>query len=69
MIPVTPPGMIVRFRCVLSSSRLLTSLCPQGQEVWARMPGRLGDPMGVESNVELMGFVLGEYWLTNQKVS
>jgi hypothetical protein len=24
--------------------------------------------MGVESNVELMGFVLSEYWLANQKV-
>ncbi|CEL60390.1 hypothetical protein RSOLAG1IB_09608 [Rhizoctonia solani AG-1 IB] len=38
-----------------------------GQEVWARMPGRPGEPMGVESNVELMGFVLSEYWLANQK--
>lgn len=39
-----------------------------GQEVWARMPGRPGDPLGVESNVELIGFVLSEHWLTNQRV-
>ncbi|KAJ1302226.1 hypothetical protein OPQ81_001049 [Rhizoctonia solani] len=39
-----------------------------GQEVWARMPGRPGEAMGVESNVELMGFVLSEHWLSSQKV-
>ncbi|CAE6527507.1 unnamed protein product [Rhizoctonia solani] len=38
-----------------------------GQEVWARMPGRPGEPMGIESNVELMGFVLSEYWISSQK--
>lgn len=36
--------------------------------MWARMPGRPEDPMGVESNVELMGFVLSENWLGAQKV-
>ncbi|KAG9083480.1 hypothetical protein FRC06_004516 [Ceratobasidium sp. 370] len=39
-----------------------------GQEVWARMPGRPEDPLGVESNVELMGFVLSESWLNGQRV-
>ncbi|KAG8727514.1 hypothetical protein FRC12_022448, partial [Ceratobasidium sp. 428] len=39
-----------------------------GQEVWARMPGRPEDPTGVESNVELMGFVLSESWLNGQRV-
>lgn len=32
------------------------------------MPGRPEDPIGVESNVELMGFVLSETWLGAQKV-
>ncbi|QRV87166.1 hypothetical protein RhiJN_15184 [Ceratobasidium sp. AG-Ba] len=39
-----------------------------GQEVWARMLGRPEDPLGVESNVELIGFVISENWLNGQKV-
>ncbi|CUA69444.1 hypothetical protein RSOLAG22IIIB_08465 [Rhizoctonia solani] len=46
----------------------VTSANMIGQEVWARMPGRPGEPTGVESNVELMGFVLSEHWLSNQKL-
>ncbi|GAB1527929.1 hypothetical protein RhiTH_011117 [Rhizoctonia solani] len=53
---------------VVSNQVPLTLTLLQGQEVWARMPGRPGEPMGVESNVELMGFVLSEHWLSNQKV-
>ncbi|KAG8722341.1 hypothetical protein FRC08_003784 [Ceratobasidium sp. 394] len=46
----------------------VTPQSTMGQEVWARMPGRPEDPLGVESNVELMGFVLSESWLNGQRV-